>query len=388
MKKKILSLLLAVSLLLSLCSPAAMAASSVTIVIDLTNYAGEVSGKLIGKPIEAQKRNEIVISGTGYVLATTISLGEDITCSWNVEGLDSGYLTYDENSHLSAIKLSPSGTKNVITVVDSKLEVTRTSRSSPEPTETAGALETPASPGTPKPSETPAPTESAAPETPTPSPEGLASRPGGLEGGMTAEEKIAAAEAIAGGSSAGVEKGDKEYSEANGMEINPETGKDKYLTDPVPEGKPLPVEPQDVEFSDVTHTCTLSVRCDTILDNIDWLDPEKVELVPEDGVIFPATTVTFYEGESVFNVLQREMRKAGIHMEFEDTPMYNSAYIEGINNLYEFDCGELSGWMYKVNGWFPNYGCSRYQLKEGDTIEWVYTCDLGVDVGGFYSTGG
>ena len=154
------------------------------------------------------------------------------------------------------------------------------------------------------------------------------------------------------------------------------------------EGKPLPVEPQDVEFSDVTHTCTLSVRCNTILDNIDWLDPEKVELVPEDGVIFPATTVTFYEGESVFNVLQREMRKAGIHMEFEDTPMYNSAYIEGINNLYEFDCGELSGWMYKVNGWFPNYGCSRYQLKEGDTIEWVYTCDLGVDVGGFYSTGG
>ena len=129
MKKKILSLLLAVSLLLSLCSPAAMAVSSVTIVIDLTNYAGEVSGKLIGKPIEAQKRNEIVISGTGYVLATTISLGEDITCSWNVEGLDSGYLTYDENSHLSAIKLSPSGTKNVITVVDSKLEVTRTSRS-------------------------------------------------------------------------------------------------------------------------------------------------------------------------------------------------------------------------------------------------------------------
>ena len=89
----------------------------------------------------------------------------------------------------------------------------------------------------------------------------------------------------------------------------------------------------------------------------------------------------------LFNVLQREMRKAGIHMEFEDTPMYNSAYIEGINNLYEFDCGELSGWMYKVNGWFPNYGCSRYQLKEGDVIEWVYTCDLGVDVGGFYSTG-
>ena len=68
-----------------------------------------------------------------------------------------------------------------------------------------------------------------------------------------------------------------------------------------------------------------------------------------------------------------------------NTPVYNSAYIEGISNLYEFDCGERSGWMYKVNGWFPNYGCSRYELKNGDKIEWVYTCDLGRDVGGDYS---
>ena len=219
-------------------------------------------------------------------------------------------------------------------------------------------------------------------------PGGLDTRPGGTEGGMTAQEKVEAAAELAGGSSAGVEQGNKEYSEANGMVIDPETGKDRYLTDPVPEGKPLPVEPQDVEFSDVPHTCTLSVRCDTILENINWLDPEKVELVPEDGVIFPATEVTFYEGESAFNVLQREMRKAGIHMEFVDTPMYNSAYIEGINNLYEFDCGELSGWMYKVNDWFPNYGCSRYQLQPGDVVEWVYTCDLGIDVGGYYAASG
>ncbi|MDR2296437.1 MAG: DUF4430 domain-containing protein, partial [Clostridiales Family XIII bacterium] len=71
----------------------------------------------------------------------------------------------------------------------------------------------------------------------------------------------------------------------------------------------------------------------------------------------------------------------GIHMEFENTPIYNSAYIEGINNLYEFDAGELTGWMYKVNGWYPNYGCSRYRLAAGDVIEWHYTCDLGRDLG-------
>lgn len=216
---------------------------------------------------------------------------------------------------------------------------------------------------------------------------GIASRPSGTEGGMSAEDKVHAAEAIAEGSSAGVSKGDKDYSESNGMVIDPSTGKDKYLTDPVPEGKPLPVEPQDVTITDKAYTCTLSISCATILDNIDWLDPEKVELVPEDGWILKPTTVTFYEGESVFNVLQRTCKQQKIHMEFENTPMYNSAYIEGIHNLYEFDCGELSGWMYKVNDWFPNYGCSRYQLKDGDTVCWVYTCNLGVDVGGFYSTG-
>ncbi|MFD2333526.1 DUF4430 domain-containing protein [Cohnella sp. GCM10020058] len=172
------------------------------------------------------------------------------------------------------------------------------------------------------------------------------------------------------------------------MAIDPKTGKDQYKTDPVPSGKPLPVEPQDAKITDKAMTAHLSVSCATILDHLDLLDPDKLELVPDDGVIFSKREVTFYEGESVFNVLQREMKKNKIHMEFENTPMYNSAYIEGINNLYEFDCGELSGWMYKVNGWFPNYGSSRYELKQGDVIEWVYTCDLGRDVGDAYNASG
>jgi len=160
--------------------------------------------------------------------------------------------------------------------------------------------------------------------------------------------------------------------------------KDQYQTDPVHAGNPQPVEPKDVTVNgDVKLNCTFSVSCKTILDNLDSFNEEKLEVLPTDGVIFPATQVTFYQGESVFNVLQREMKKAGIQMEYEATPIYNSNYIEGINNIYEFDCGELSGWMYKVNGWFANYGCSRYQLQDGDVIYWVYTCDLGRDVGGY-----
>ena len=71
-------------------------------------------------------------------------------------------------------------------------------------------------------------------------------------------------------------------------------------------------------------------------------------------------------------------------MEASFTPMYNSYYIKGINNLYEFDCGDGSGWMYRVNGWYPNYGVSRYALRDGDVIEFRYTCELGDDIGGGY----
>ena len=160
------------------------------------------------------------------------------------------------------------------------------------------------------------------------------------------------------------------------------TGQDKYLTDPIPEGKPMPVEPENQQVNTAkSYTCTFSIECSTILNNLDMLDPDKLEMVPSNGVILSRTTVTFYEGESVFDVLQRLCKEMGIHMESSWTPIYNSAYIEGIHNLYEFDCGNLSGWMYRVNGWYPNYGCSRYQLQQGDVVEWRYTCDLGEDVG-------
>ena len=223
------------------------------------------------------------------------------------------------------------------------------------------------------------PVETPAESTPEPSDEPQAAEPAQPEPEQEQPEYVSPEEVQA--SATG------EFEEINGMLIDTGTGKDKYQTDPVPEGKPIPVEPEDVEIGDAAYTCTLSISCATILDNLDLCDPEKVELVPADGWILQPMTVTFYEGESVFNVLQRTCKQQKIHMEFSNTPIYNSAYIEGIHNLYEFDVGNLSGWMYKVNGWFPNYGCSRYQLKDGDVIEWVYTCDLGYDVGGGYATG-
>lgn len=126
--------------------------------------------------------------------------------------------------------------------------------------------------------------------------------------------------------------------------------------------------------------CTLSVDCKIILSNMDMLKKEKQSCVPEDGVIFAEKPVEFDLGETVFDLLLREMQNSKIHMEFVETPMYKSMYIKAINNLYEFDCGELSGWTYRVNGEQKNVGCSQCILQPGDKVEWIYSCDLGRDI--------
>ena len=149
-------------------------------------------------------------------------------------------------------------------------------------------------------------------------------------------------------------------------------------TEPKPT-EPAPTEPPAPQYDGY---CTITIRCDTILDNWEELDPAKAEFVPANGVILPGVTVGFYEGETVFDVLNRVCQAYGIQIEYSWTPMYDSYYIEGINQLYEFDCGFESGWMYKVDGWFPNYGCSSYELRGDETIVWCYTCKgLGADVG-------
>ena len=137
-----------------------------------------------------------------------------------------------------------------------------------------------------------------------------------------------------------------------------------------------------VTNEDTQNLCTITIRCDTIFDNADALEEAKAPYVPESGEILPVVTVEFTPGETVFDVLQRVCEASELQLEYSWTPLYDSYYVEGINHLYEFDCGFESGWMYKVDGWFPNYGCSAYELQGGEEIVWYYTCKgLGTDVG-------
>lgn len=74
------------------------------------------------------------------------------------------------------------------------------------------------------------------------------------------------------------------------------------------------------------------------MNNWDSLEPEKAGYVPSDGVLLYPITVEFEDGETVFDILNRVCASAGIQLEYSWTPMYNSYYVEGIGNLYEFDC--------------------------------------------------
>lgn len=134
-----------------------------------------------------------------------------------------------------------------------------------------------------------------------------------------------------------------------------------------------------------SQTVTISISCKTVLEHWEQLDASlrDEKYIPSDGVILPPTQYVLRPSDTVFDILNRAIRYNKIQMEFQNAKQnsYGSAYVQGIHYLYEFSCGPLSGWMYKVNDIYPNYGCSKYLLKDGDVIEWVYTCDLGRDVG-------
>ena len=129
-------------------------------------------------------------------------------------------------------------------------------------------------------------------------------------------------------------------------------------------------------------TVTIEIRCDTISSDTSKISNESIKkYIPSDGTIMAETKVKVKEGSTVYDVLNQQCRDKNIQLDAKYTPVYGSYYVEGINYIYEFDAGDLSGWEYRVNGYYPNYGSSEYKVKDGDKIVWAYTCDLGKDIG-------
>lgn len=125
------------------------------------------------------------------------------------------------------------------------------------------------------------------------------------------------------------------------------------------------------------HYVTMSIDCLTILNNIDKLKTSAKPYVPTNGYIF-SSSVEFNPGETALDLIKRVAKNKGIPLD------QNGGYISGINNIYEFDCGKLSGWMYSINGSFSKVGATSYALQDGDVVKFRYTCDLGKDLGDAY----
>lgn len=126
-------------------------------------------------------------------------------------------------------------------------------------------------------------------------------------------------------------------------------------------------------LSSIDGSVTIRIECATVAGRSDN------GTTPPDGIILAETVLPFQNGDSVFDLLTDAVRNAGIQMEYTGTNK-SMAYVKGINNLYEYDYGELSGWMYSVNGEFLSIGCGSYAVQDGDEICWQYTTELGEDL--------
>ncbi|WP_052345731.1 DUF4430 domain-containing protein [Paucisalibacillus sp. EB02] len=93
----------------------------------------------------------------------------------------------------------------------------------------------------------------------------------------------------------------------------------------------------------------------------------------------PLIDLEIEEGDTVLDALIKATEENHIWLSYRGQGA--GAYVEGIDDVFEFDRGSGSGWMYKVNGVFPNRGAGVIKLVPGDRVEWLYTTNLGQDIG-------
>ncbi len=120
---------------------------------------------------------------------------------------------------------------------------------------------------------------------------------------------------------------------------------------------------------------SITIRCDAAVGKTD-LTSEA-----EDGVILPMQEIEIARGDSVYDVLIRVSKREKIAVNA------SGGYISGIAHLREFAAGELSGWVYRVNGEKASVGSDRLILGDGDVVEWLYSCDAGKDLEKEYGKG-
>ncbi len=170
----------------------------------------------------------------------------------------------------------------------------------------------------------------------------------------------------------------------------PTQGQTKSQASPSPEtaqpAEPTTSAPQHIELTPVPTTSaqqantpenekinvTFSVECHNAINYGILSQGSFAQVLPADGIILHTSSIEVKNGESVMSALKKILKENRITYSIA-----SGGYVRTISGLSEFDCGPYSGWMYKVNGNFPNVSTKSYPLREGDRVEFVYTCNMG-----------
>lgn len=130
-------------------------------------------------------------------------------------------------------------------------------------------------------------------------------------------------------------------------------------------------------------TAKITIECKTAAEkkSTGELKDAVEAVIPSDGIILPETEVKLKNGDTVLSLLLRTCKEKKIHTSYQGETSIGTAYVDGIGNLFEKDCGKKSGWMYTVDGDLPMLGVDEFDLKGGENIVFMYTCNNGKDVG-------
>ena len=120
----------------------------------------------------------------------------------------------------------------------------------------------------------------------------------------------------------------------------------------------------------VVFCMTLLSACSAKDENISC----TISIETNESIILGETTVKFAEGSSVFDILKKVTRENKIQM--ESRGLGALVYVSGIDNLYEFDSGPQSGWIFYVNDIRGDESSGKVTAVEGDIIKWVYVLEV------------
>lgn len=118
---------------------------------------------------------------------------------------------------------------------------------------------------------------------------------------------------------------------------------------------------------------TVAADCSAVLASMDRIDENinPSSVIPLDGIVIAECETATEEGATAFDALIAAAREQRVAVDYVGS-LYG-VYVRGIGHIYEFGFGDMSGWVYKVNGETPNVSAGEFVLSEGDRVEFIYT---------------